>query len=314
MVIYIISDEKKGHLSQTRGLAAALLERAEKKAPNAPHSVHEISIVGKSWFSRLFYKGKDLDLPRPNLILCAGHSTHLAAISLSRHLRCPRVVCMKPSLPLGMFDVCVVPRHDIPEGKKPHANVFTTVGAINNIKPRPDVEKKDTLILIGGPSKEFTWDAETVLTQLTTIVRHSTNNIVLTTSRRTPQDFVQDVTSACPSIRVEPVEQTGPTWVADHLACAREVWVTQDSVSMVYEALSSGAPVGIIEMPHKNAHKKKMKASRVTRGLGMLTDEGEVCTFTAWAKEHKLPQNGKVLDEAGRAADFIISKLPHLIP
>ena len=252
-------------------------------------------------------------MPRPNLILCAGHSTHLAAISLSRHLRCPRIVCMKPSLPTGMFDLCIVPRHDIPEGKQAPDNVFLTNGAINTIKPCPDVEKKDTLILIGGPSKEFDWDAETIINQLSTIVRHSTNNIILTTSRRTPKDFVQDVTTTCPSIRVEPVEQTGPTWVQDHLACAREVWVTQDSVSMVYEALSSGAPVGVIEMKRKRA-KNPDKISRVSRGLDMLTADGEVCTFTAWAKEHELPQSGKVLDEAGRAADFILTKLPHLIP
>lgn len=313
MVIYIISDEKKGHLSQTRGLAEALLERAMQKAPNAPHSIHEVSIVGKNWFSRLFYKGKDLDMPRPDLILCAGHSTHLAAISLSRHLRCPRIVCMKPSLPTGMFDLCIIPRHDIPEGKQPAENVFLTNGAINTIKPRPNEPKKDTLILIGGPSKEFDWDAETVINQLSTIVRHSTNNIVLTTSRRTPKDFVQDVTATCPSIRVEPVDQTGPTWVQDHLACAREVWVTQDSVSMVYEALSSGAPVGVIEMKRKRS-KKEGKISRVSRGLDLLTGDGDVSTFTSWASEHKLPQNNNILNEAGRAADFVLTKLPNLIP
>ena len=312
MVIYIISDEKKGHLSQTRGLAGALLKSAQEKQPTSQHSVHEISIVGKTWFSRLFYKGKDLDLPEPSLILCAGHSTHLAAISLARHKKCPIIVCMKPSLPLSMFDLCVLPRHDIPEGKSPEANVFLTNGAINNIKPQPEVEKKETLILIGGPSKEFDWDAETVLNQLTTIVRHSTNNIVLTTSRRTPKDFVKDVTAACPSIRVDPVETTGPNWVAEHLASAKEVWVTQDSVSMVFESLSSGAPVGLIEMKRKRS-KKEGKISRVSRGLNMLAQDGDVCTFTDWAKSHHLPSPNKCFDEAGRAAAYIIERFPALL-
>ena len=311
MIIYIISDEKKGHLSQTRGLAGELLVRAMQKAPNATHAIHEVSIVGKSWLAKYFYKGKDLNLPRPDLILCAGHSTHLAARSLAKHYHCTLIVCMKPSLPLRMFNLCVIPRHDIPEGKPVPENVFLTNGAINNIKPEPTADKKDTLILIGGPSKEFKWDAETVLNQLSTIVRHSTNNIVLTTSRRTPKDFVQDVTAACPSVRVEPVEQTGPTWVADHLATAREVWVTQDSVSMVYEALSSGAPVGVIEMQRQDA--KKDKISRVARGLGMLVQDGFVSTFTTWATEHKLPEGCKVLNEAGRTADYILEKFPHLI-
>lgn len=312
MVIYIISDEKKGHLSQTRGLAAALLKTAQEQTPAAAHSVHEVSIVGKTWFSRLFYKGKDLDLPKPDLILCAGHSTHLAAISIARYQKCPAIVCMKPSLPLSMFDLCVLPRHDIPEGKDPEANVFLTNGAINNITPQPQAEKKETLILIGGPSKEFDWDAETVLNQLSTIVRHSTNNIVLTTSRRTPKDFVQDVTAACPSIRVDPVETTGPNWVADHLAAAKEVWVTQDSVSMVFESLSSGAPVGLIEMKRKRS-KKEGKISRVSRGLNMLAEDGDVSTFTEWAKTHTLPQPNKTFNEAGRAAAYILERFPTLL-
>ncbi len=312
MVIYIISDGKKGHLSQTRGLAEALLVRARAAKPDAEHSCHEVSVLGKTWLSKLFYKGKDLDLPRPNLILCAGHSTHLAALSLARHMRCLCMVCMRPSLPARFFDLCIMPRHDVPEGGVPGSRVFLTNGAINCIKPCPDEPKKETLVLIGGPSKEFKWEAEHVLNQLTTIASQCSRAIVLTTSRRTPQDFVQDVVAACPSIKVEPVDQTGPTWVADHLATAHEVWVTQDSVSMVYEALSSGAPVGIIEMLRKgDPHKDK--PSRVVRGLNMLIADGGATTFTEWAKTHSIARPKAVLNEAGRTADYILTTFPGLL-
>lgn len=312
MVIYIISDGKKGHLSQTFGLAEALLERARIQQPTATHSCHEVPITGMGWFAKFFYKGKDLNLPEPDLILCAGHGTHLAAKSLARHKKCLCMVCMKPSLPSHAFDLCIMPRHDIPEGGVPGSRMFLTNGAINCIKPHPEVEKRETLVLIGGPSKEFKWEAEHVLNQLTSIARKSTRPIVLTTSRRTPSDFVQDLTAACPNIRVEPVEQTGPTWVADHLASAAEVWVTQDSVSMVYEALSSGSPVGIIEMLRKgDPHKDK--PSRVLRGLNMLIADGGACTFTEWAKTNTLPEPKSVLNEAGRAADYILNTFPQLL-
>lgn len=307
MVIYIVSDGKKGHLSQTRGLAEALIKRAEATNPEIHHTCYEVPVNEKSWLAKLFYKGKDLDLPRPHLILCAGHSTHLAALSLARHLRCLCMVCMRPSLPTRMFSLCIMPRHDVPDGGVPGSNVFLTNGAINCIKPQPNIEKRDTLVLIGGPSKEFKWEAEHILTQLKAIALKSTRPIILTTSRRTPADFVADVTAACPNIRVEPVDQTGPTWVADHLACAAEVWVTQDSVSMVYEALSSGAPVGIIEMLRKGApHKDKL--SRVARGLNMLISDGGANTFTEWAKTNTLPKPTSVLDEAGRTADYILKR------
>lgn len=311
MVIYIISDGKKGHLSQTRGVATALLARARERHPRIHHSCHEVDITGKGFFAKMFYKGKDLDLPRPDLILCAGHGTHAAALSLARHLRCLCMVCMKPSLPLRLFDLCLIPRHDLPETADAE-HIFLTTGAINAITPHPEAEKKETLILIGGPSKEYKWDAEMVINQLSTIVRKNTGTIVLTTSRRTPGDFVQDVTSTCPSVRVEPVEETGPTWVADHLASAREVWVTQDSVSMVYEALSAGAPVGVLEMKVKNDKRKGV--CRVARGLNMLIEDKAVCTFTEWAKTHKLPQSEKPLNEAGRAADYILQHFPQLLP
>ncbi len=314
MIIYIVSDGKKGHLSQTRGLAHALMEQARDARPDLVHEVHEIDVSGKSWLSKLCYKGRELDLPRPHLILCAGHGTHLAALSLSRHLRCLCMVCMKPSLPTRLFDLCIVPRHDLPEGKACGSHIFPTAGALNSVRPAPRTEKRETLILIGGPSKDFDWDAEMVINQLSTIARRSSSPMVLTTSRRTPADFARDVLSTCPSIRVVPVEQTGPTWVADHLASAREVWVTQDSVSMVYEALSSGAPVGLIEMQRRGDRRRKQRVSRVVRGLGMLVEEGRVCSFTEWAKTHELPPPQAELYEAGRTADYILSHFPQLLP
>lgn len=312
MVIYIVSDGKKGHLSQTRGLADALCRHAKELAPQKENVIHEVDISGRSLISKLFYKGGDLRLPRPNLILCAGHGTHFPALSLARHFRCLCMVCMKPSLPMGMFDLCIVPRHDLPEGDATGGHVFRTIGAINSIRPRPEVEKKEILILIGGPSREYGWDAEMILTQLSTIVRKSTIPMVLTTSRRTPPDFAQDVMNACPSIHVEPVESTGPTWMVEHLAAAREVWVTQDSVSMVYEALSSGAPVGILDMPRKGKPQEG-GGSRVARGLRMLVDDGSVCTFTNWARTHTLPHSATLLQEADRTADYILGRFPSLL-
>ena len=94
---------------------------------------------------------------------------------------------------------------------------------------------------------------------------------------------------------------------------AKEVWVTQDSVSMVYESLSSGAPVGIIEMPAKEGPHKP-DASRIARGLNMLIADGNVCRFTEWAKTHVIPQPGTVMNEAARAAEYILENFPKLLP
>lgn len=311
MIIYIISDGKKGHLSQTKGLAEALIRHGRQLRPDAEHAYYEVSITGKTLLSKLFYKGLDLNLPRPHLILCAGHSTHLAALSLARHLRCLCMVCMKPSLPLCFFDLCIMPRHDLRARWEHNPRVFSTVGAINCIRPCPAVPKRETLVLIGGPSKEYEWDSETIINQLNAIIRNTGNHIVLTTSRRTPKDFAADVEAKCSSVRVVPVEETGPDWVAEHLACAKEVWVTQDSVSMVYESLSSGAPVGVLEMPRRMRRGKPV-SSKVYRGLKMLIDEGGVSTVAEWSRTHTLQPPAKVLNEADRAAEYILSHFPSL--
>lgn len=311
MVIYIISDAKKGHLSQTQGLARALIAQACELRPESSHSCYEIDVSKMSMLAKLRYTGRELTYPPADIILCAGHGTHLAALSLARHLHCLCMVCMKPSLPTRLFDLCIIPRHDYRKNTPMPAHVFLSSGALNSIIPHPEIEKRETLLLIGGPSKEFGWDEDHLFTQLSTITRYTTGQMVLTTSRRTPRGFAQALESAYPNIHIEPVEQTGPTWVADHLASAKEVWVTQDSVSMVYEALSSGAPVGIIDMP-VNPKREGKQPSRVARGLAQLVEDGHVSTFTGWAKDHKLLP-ARPFNEAGRAADYILTHFPGLL-
>ncbi len=68
----------------------------------------------------------------------------------------------------------------------------------------------------------------------------------LTTSRRTPVDFLAQLDVDRPQLTVVPCAQTGPDWLPEQLARAAQVWVTQDSVSMIYEALTAGAAVGLL--------------------------------------------------------------------
>ena len=80
---------------------------------------------------------------------------------------------------------------------------------------------------------------------------------------------------------------------------------------MVYESLSSGAPVGIVEMPV--SPKRAGKApSRVARGLMSLVEQGRVTTFTHWAQDRTL-QAGPPLREADRAAAYILTHYPELL-
>lgn len=309
MNIRILSDGKPGHLSQTTGLAKALVELAGG-------TVTVTDLSGKSFGQRIATSLKRNGDTSPDVIIAAGHHTHIPLLLAAKRFKALSIVCMKPSLPSSLFDLCVVPRHDMPasENKKERAHIFETIGALNGIRPASDTPKTETLILIGGPSGEFDWDLSLLIPQLAAINRQAENaplqtgDLILTTSRRTPPDVARAIQAACPAMRVIPVEQTKPGWVAQHLSMAKAVWVTEDSVSMVYEALSSGAPVGILSIPRN----QKKKSSRVSRGLEMLIDEKRVTRWSDWVETSTLEPQPAALSESLRTAKFILSRFPQL--
>ncbi len=308
MIIWIVSDGKRGHTSQTFGLAEAITEEFMRRTPGASCESHTVSVEGMAGTAKFFYLGKELGLPHPDLILGAGHGVHIPMLHMAKHYKALSIVCMKPSLPAFFFDLCIVPRHDLTEKNVGSAHIFPTVGALNGIKSYPNQDKKHSLILIGGPSKEYEWDSEMIITQLADIARHTSVPMVLTTSRRTPPNFTAELEKTCPSIHVVPFEQTDSNWVSRHLAAAKEIWVSQDSVSMVYESLSSGAPVGILDMQPRTA-----RPSRVAHGLHMLLDEERVTPYRTWASTHHLITQKSPLFEAERTAKYILDNFPQLL-
>ncbi len=77
LTIWQIQDEKPGHRNQLRGLTQALGELATVEC-------HEICAPPRSsclgwWWAKRFPPGESL--PRPNLILGAGHATHFALLA-----------------------------------------------------------------------------------------------------------------------------------------------------------------------------------------------------------------------------------------
>jgi mitochondrial fission protein ELM1 len=315
-LIWILSDGKAGHLSQTRGLAGALVARMGGR-------IREIDLAGKSFWGKLReiwkqrsevrdQRSQDTKEGVPDFIIAAGHGTHLPLL-LSGFLfkQAKTVVCMKPSFPMSWFGFSVVPRHDLTSDvlAKPPAHIIPTLGALHGVKPSPESPKAFTLILIGGPSKEYGWNEQQVIEQLKAVIRGpmseggGAGKFLLTTSRRTPAGFVDVLRRECPAIDVIPVEETPRGWVAEKLRRATAVWVTRDSVSMIYEALGSGAPVGLLNMP--SLQSDGMKKSRVARGIEMLETDGWVTPFDVWKQTNVLKSRGALV-EVDRVAEKLL--------
>ena len=335
--IWILSDGKAGQLSQTRGLAMALIKRRGGQ-------IREIDLAEKGFFGKLraIWEEKsgvrnqgsgfrvqppsprlrrpggseDAEEGSPDYIIAAGHGTHLPLLLCGwLYKKAKTVLCMKPSFPMRWFDYCILPRHDLsPEVlANPPVYIIPTLGALHGVQPSPESPKTHTLILIGGPSKEYGWDGKQVIEQLKTVVQSAGfrvqgsvggthQNFLLTTSRRTPVGFVDTLRKECPSIEVVPVEETPRGWVAEKLAGATAVWVTRDSVSMIYEALGTGAPVGLLNMPTLLPDGKKR--SRVAKGIAMLEDDGWVTPFDTWKETGILKSKG-ALGEVDRVANVL---------
>ncbi len=310
MNICIITDGKKGHLNQAGGLAEAVLDRAQQLHPEVAHQIQTLNVANLPRWKRFRYKGEADTAANVNLIICAGHGSHLAAISMARKHKCVCMVCMRPSLPRCFFTLEFVPEHDLKTKDYKSKKIFPTKGVLNRVKPQdPEGKKRNILFLIGGASREYKWDSEQLLNQITHIARYSSSPIVLTTSRRTDPDFIAEVSQACPNIHAVPYEQTDDTWYQRNLDSAKEVWVTRDSVSMVYESITAGIPTGLLEMDPRTFIKGKV--SRVSRGMNKLIADGQVSSFTQWGQSHELPVPTR-LDEANRAADYIIEHFPQI--
>lgn len=99
------------------------------------------------------------------------------------------------------------------------------------------------------------------------------------------------------------VEETSPGWLPDQLIRAEVSWVTRDSVSMVYEALSAGARVGLLDVPLRG------RPGKLTRGLENLVRDGYATEWETWKAKGELAWPPRVLAEAERCAGLVLERL-----
>lgn len=292
-VIWRITDGKRGHERQTQGLVQAL-------ALMMPVVVTEFEAAPRwsalmHWLAGRFPEGRGKDAP--DLIVGAGHGTHLTMLAAQRAYGGKTVVLMKPSLPLRWFDLCLIPEHDFVVDV---SNVLSTRGAINAIQPSLEKDVTLGLILLGGLSAHYHWDEVWLLAQIRHVVTQTPSmKWILTTSPRTPASMLERLHE----LQLGPLDvvsfQDAPAdWLPRQLLRAAQVWVTPDSVSMMYEALTSGAAVGVFDL-------EGIGSGRVARGVEKLMRDGRVRGYADWQAGRPLPVSHEEFNEAARCARWI---------
>ncbi len=294
LTIYEIGDGKPGHENQIRGLSEALSRRID---------VDRIKISPLSWRALIqcFFRiipSKMVHLPFPDLMIGAGHSTHMSLWALRRLYSAPNLVLMKPSLPLSCFNLCFVPWHDGAAGSQ---TVELTQGVLNAVCSSTQKEPVSSLILIGGPSAHVDWSTADVMKQIESImVAQPGRQWRIVASRRTPLD-VHYTNDAVENRTYYAADQLNSGKCQQLIEKAEQIWVTADSVSMVFEALSSGAQVGLIELPIR-------AKSRIGRGVEQLIRNKQITCMSDWLAQGKFHPVSEPLQEATRCADAVLRR------
>jgi len=292
--VWRVSDARRGHDNQSLGLLDAL-------ARLRPIAVSEVGVHGGVSGAVAAWRRGVAD-PPPALVVGAGHATHPALLVAARRQGARSVVLMNPSLPRRCFDLCIVPAHD---GIAGGGNVLLSLGALNRVLPSRDRDPRQGLVLLGGPSRHHGWDDDAIARQLRAIVGAASGlRWVAAGSPRTPGQTLARLRDAG-GIEVMPFQACPPGWLAAHLARAGQVWVSEDSVSMAYEAASSGAATGLLEVPAR-------RRGRVHAAIDALLRSGHALRFEAWAGGTPLAAPSVPLQEAARCARALLARWPQL--
>ena len=196
-----------------------------------------------------------LDPPWPDLVVsCGRHAAPLAAAMRRASRGAVRAVHVQnPLMRLSAFDLVVAPQHDRIAG----ANVLTTRVALHGMTPAR-LEAARTrwagrlgapgrtlvVVLVGAPGRsDGGGDAARLLAQLSALAADPTLSLAVTPSRRTPPALTAALRAALLPTGAFVWDGAGENPYAGMLALAEIVIATEDSVSMVSEALATGRPV-----------------------------------------------------------------------
>lgn len=292
--VWVVSDGKPGHQNQSEGLIQALSNYRDVVVIDKP-IIPFIKIITILLF-KLFKKNKvGNGIPlNPDLIIGTGHQTHTSLLFYKHCYTGRIVIMMSPSIPLSFFDCCFIPRHDKPRARE---NVFETEGALNRIVPSNSQSPKHGLVLIGGDSKHFTWDTSSVVKQIGLLICEAEITWCLASSRRTPADFLVAIKNTFPEINLIEPDDVDSGWLPMEMQKTGKIWVSADSVSMIYEAITSGAETGVLTLQEK-------KQTRITKEINKLILDDKVATLSSKNKNSK--KKNLYLHEADRCALILI--------
>jgi len=264
--VLLLNDGKSGHFNQTKALAYALSQIQQTNTQTINIRIKKIakyilrgllnSKIGQGILSnpnslkflKLFYD-IDGDIPPCDTIISSGKDTSLLNAWLGLAYGCQTIYIGNPKkLNHRLFDI-IFSVLDLGFENQIVLEVAPTMPLEGDIdgfcqKYHLDKEEKYYLLLIGGDGAGYHY-SEDEYENLVEFVNHAPQDIkwLVTTSRRTPKEIEKRLKQKMNTASFIDYHTNPQKVVAGFLQLASAVFVTEESASMVNEAVSFGKPV-----------------------------------------------------------------------
>ena len=254
ITIWAFKDGKKGHEKQIE----ALISEFEK---------HKIVKIHN------FTNYYDHD-SAPDIIVGAGNGTHKHMLTAKKkHHGAKTIVLMKPSIrPTQWFDVAIIPDMDKYYLGTPK-NVISTKGVLSKYSDQ-EINKKTGLMVIGGKSRHFHFRKKVIQHQIEWLLndKFADYQWKITTSPRSPDMATPEHKG---NAEFFDWKETSEDWLTNEMQKNEITFLTPESVSVLYEALSTKTQVYVFH--HEKHNSEYGEAStKVSKNIDKLKKDGSL--------------------------------------
>jgi len=304
--ITIVSDAKAGHLNQSNGVYAMLVEGAQTRVPEGEQpyvcELQTITIAFRSYVRekafrclaplfipfarthldllRYFLTPASYEALRDNycdVVISCGAGALPFALMLKQENRADNVLVMKPSFPYTLFhhDLIIKHAHDVMKDKE---HIITTVvapsvassafiereAAVLRTRYNLSKDQRYVSILIGGDTKKYVFDIElftACVQKVKALAEKLGYRLVVSNSRRTRPDISKMLDGifngdATCDMFIDVRKDNPENCVYGMIGLSDIVFVTEESVSMISEAVQSRKKVFVMQPAHTKVAKK----------------------------------------------------------
>lgn len=221
-----------------------------------------------------------LSPPWPRLLISTGRLSVAPSVAIRRRSSgstfCVHI--QSPGISADNFDIVVPPRHDRISGR----NLIPTMGALHRVNlsllsreaakfsdlvsnlPRPIVA-----VLVGGNNGAYQLgpsEARDLGDKLAMLAKDGAG-LLVTMSRRTGNINEETIRKSLLDFEAIVWDGSEPNPYYGYLGLADYILVTCDSVSMISEAISTGKPVYVLELPGGNNKFRSFHKDLVDQGI-----------------------------------------------